>query len=134
MGVVSGLRSRVGARTARVAPVAVWSVAVVVASVVDPPSAASGPTPTLLGVALDKWVHLGTYGATAVLAGVALRAREARRLSLVVLYAVALGTTLELVQWTLPLRSFEVVDAVANGFGALLGTAAYRLDVARRGR
>jgi VanZ family protein len=132
MGLASGLQSRVGARAVRVAPVLAWSVAVVVASVVDPPSAV-GPTPALLGVALDKWLHFGTYGATAVLAGVAVRARDARGLLVAVGYAVALGTALELVQWTLPLRSFDLADAAANGLGALSGAVAYRLAVTRRG-
>lgn len=101
-----------------------WCLAVVVASVVDPPSgglAATGP----FGVGVDKWIHLGTYAVTAFLAGVAFRARGLRGLAGAVAVAVALGVGIELVQATLPARAFGVGDAAANALGAGGGAATY---------
>jgi VanZ family protein len=45
----------------------------------------------------------------------------------VALVAVAYGAGIELVQWTLPARSFDVADGVANAAGAAAGTVGWRL-------
>lgn len=108
----------------RAVPLVCWSVAVVAASVVDPPSgslAATGP----FGLGVDTWIHLGAYAATAFLAGVALRAREVRGLLVAVAVAVALGGAVELVQATLPARTDSVGDLLANAVGALAGVTVY---------
>ncbi|SFF86777.1 VanZ like family protein [Halopelagius inordinatus] len=113
-------------RLRRVAPVLCWSVAVVVASVVSPPSgglSTAGP----FGVGVDKWLHLGAYWGVALLAAVALRARGRRAFAAAVTVGVALGVSLELVQGTLPARSLDAADAFVNGVGALLGAATYAL-------
>lgn len=114
------------ARLRRAAPVLCWSVAVVAASVVTPPSgglSTAGP----FGVGVDKWLHLGAYWGVALLTAVALRARQRRAFAVAVTVAVALGVSLELVQGTLPARAFDAADAVVNGLGALLGATTYAL-------
>ncbi|SFR35555.1 VanZ family protein [Halogeometricum limi] len=122
--------SRPRSHLRRVGPVACWSLVVVVASVVSPPG--SGPAeatptalPTLLGVGVDKWVHLGAYATTAFLGADALRARDTASVALAAVAATALGGGVELVQASIPARSFSVADAVANAVGAALGAGAY---------
>ena len=54
--------------------------------------AGGGPTPTLLGVGLDKWQHLGGYAVLAVALGYALRAGDRPRVEgLVLAFTVTVG-------------------------------------------
>jgi VanZ family protein len=115
---------------ARYALFAFAAAAVFVASVVDPPTGgavtAVGSAPSPLGVPLDKWVHAATY---AVLAGLLCYATRARTTRAVLLAAVAVagyGFAIELVQATLPARTFEPADALANAAGAVLAALAWR--------
>lgn len=110
--------------------VAGFASAVFLASVVDPPTGAAGAAATVprpLGLPLDKWVHAGTY---AVLAGLLCRATDARTAWVVLLaagVAASYGAAIEVVQATLPARSFEVGDLVANAVGATLMGVAWRV-------
>jgi VanZ family protein len=113
--------------------VAGFAATVFVASVVDPPTAAAatstaaGGLPRPLGLPLDKWVHAGTY---AVLAGLLCRATDARAVRVVLLAALlaaTYGAAVEVVQATLPARSFEVGDLAANAVGATLAGVAWRV-------
>ncbi|SFR38306.1 VanZ like family protein [Halogeometricum rufum] len=101
-----------------------WCVAVVVASVIPAPTGGVA-SPGAFVVGLDKLVHFGAYGVTAFLAAFALGARDARGLAVAVLAAVALGGGVELVQTTLPTRTFGLGDLVANAVGALSGALVY---------
>lgn len=105
--------------------------AVLVASVVDPPTgtatAATAPRP--LGVPLDKWVHAGTYAVLAVLLCHATRARTTRAVLLAAAAVAAYGLAVELVQGTLPARSFELADAAANAVGAGVAALAWRVGL-----
>jgi len=75
--------------------------------------------PDLIG--LDKLEHLLVFAA---LAGLADFAFPRQRFGLnKALPLLAYGIAMELVQWTLPYRSFSVLDMVADGSGLLL----YRL-------
>jgi len=111
--------------------VAGFAAVVFLASVVDPPTGAAGrtavATPSLLGLPADKFVHAGTY---AVLAGLLYRATEPRAvwvLLLVAVVAASYGAAIEVVQATLPARSFEVGDLAANAVGATLAGVAWRV-------
>jgi VanZ family protein len=110
----------------RAAPVAAWSVVVVLASVAPPPAGGLS-TPGPLGVGADKWLHLGAYWITGLLAAAALRSRTRRALVLAATYGLCLGAGLELVQTALPARAFDLVDAADNALGSLLGAGTYRL-------
>ncbi len=85
-----------------------------------------GTTPTLLGVGLDKWQHLGGYAALAVVLGYALRAGDRPRTeTLVVAFAVTVGygVLIECLQLPLATRAFSVGDMLADALGAAVGTA-----------
>jgi VanZ family protein len=103
--------------------------AVLVASVVDPPTgtatAAAAPRP--LGIPLDKWVHAGTYAVLAVLLCHATRPRTNGAVLLAAVVVASYGFGIELVQATLPARSFELGDAVANAVGSGLAALAWRV-------
>ena len=107
--------------------------AVLVASVVDPPSgtAPAAAIPRPLSIPLDKWVHAGTYAVLAVLLCHATRARTTRAVLVAAVAVAAYGFAVELVQWTLPARSFELADAAANAVGSGLAALAWRLGLAR---
>jgi VanZ family protein len=117
---------RVTARTRHGLALSV-ALCVLLASVLDPPSSTSGPTPVVLGLGLDKYVHAAAYAGVAGSLAWARRAATPRALLLVALVAVAYGAGIELVQWTLPARSFDVADGVANAAGAAAGTVGWRL-------
>jgi len=77
------------------------AVAVFPASVVDSPAgttAAGGPAPRPLGLALDKWVHAGAYGVLAGPLCLATRARTTGAVLLAVLAVTAYGFGIELAQ------------------------------------
>lgn len=97
------------------------ALAVLVASVVDPPG--TGPTPTgpfgLLGA--DKYSHAAAYATVAWAFAWARRASTGRALLVVAAVAAAYGAGIELLQATIPARSFEIADGVANAVGAILG-------------
>jgi VanZ family protein len=105
-----------------------WLLVVLVAGVILVASlvpTGGGTTPTLLGVGLDKWQHLGGYAALAVVLGYALRAGDRPRTeTLVVAFAVTVGygILIECLQLPLASRAFSVGDMLANGVGAAVGT------------
>jgi VanZ family protein len=100
---------------------------VFLASVLDPPSTTSGPTPLVLGLGLDKYAHAAAYAGVAGSVAWARAAVAPRALLLVALVAAAYGASIELVQSTLPARSLDVADGMANAVGALLGALGWRL-------
>jgi VanZ family protein len=116
-------------RPARYAGAVAVALVVLYFSVLEPPS--DGVQVVIFGVGLDKWLHVLAYATLAGAlgyAGLATGERLDRRaLALVCLGAVAYGVGIELVQAMLPERGFSVVDMVANGIGAALGTAPWRL-------
>jgi len=102
---------------------------VVVASVVRPPAALGAD---VAGVGLDKWAHVA---GTAILAVAVAAARRAggRDLLVVAAAVVALGAAIEGVQAPLAHRTASLADAAANGVGAVLGVAGWRLAAADEG-
>lgn len=107
-------------------PVAV-AAAIVLASVVDP---AGGGSRVAVGpVGADKFVHATGYAVLTAALLVAGRPFEGRRragAALAVVLATALGAGLEVVQATLPARTFSVGDAAANALGALAAALLWR--------
>ncbi|MFD1514610.1 VanZ family protein [Halomarina rubra] len=134
-----GVRSVALAPRTRVASVGVVAVGILLASVVDPGSTgAAGSTPSFdppgpFGV--DKWVHAGSYAALALVATYALAAwtdvtRWGTLLAVVAVVALY-GVGIEVVQATIPARSFDLVDMAANATGALLAAAGWSLFAPR---
>jgi VanZ family protein len=122
------------------APVA-WAGFVLVASVVDP--SGGPPAGPVLGVPGDKVLHGLTYATLAAALAVGLATprlrdtapaplarlagrRPVRRVALLaVLVATAYGLAIEGIQYPLPYRTFELLDAAANAVGAVLGAAGW---------
>lgn len=105
-----------------------FGLAVLIASVVPIPGTAGGSVGTAfpLGVGLTDPFHLVGY---AVLAALVVRARgpSCGRLVAVIVavaVAVAVGFGVELVQATIPWRSFAWRDAAINAAGAVIGGVA----------
>lgn len=86
------------------------------------------PHPTFTG--WDKVVHLCMYAAlAAIMTGEYVwhhrwDAVPARRYIPIIVTASAYGLAIEGVQWLLPYRSAEWLDAAANATGAILGVVA----------
>lgn len=120
----------------RVLPVA-WAAFVLVASVTEP--SGGPPSPPVFGLPADKVLHGLTYAtlAAAVAVGLAtpslraavgapLRGRSRRRVALLaVVVATAYGLAIEGVQYPIPYRTFDLLDAVANAVGAVIGAAGW---------
>jgi len=102
---------------------------VVVASVVRPPAALGAD---VAGVGLDKWAHVAGTAVLAVAVAAARRA-EGRDLLVVAAAVVALGAAIEGVQAPLAHRTASLADAAANGVGAVLGVAGWRLAATDEG-
>ena len=104
----------------RFLPAVAFALLLLVVSLLPAPEAGR-PIPVLLGVALDKWVHAGSY---AVLAWLLARARGSRTLAAVVpvvALAACYGGGIELLQGLTPSRSLSGADAMANAIGAVVG-------------
>lgn len=117
-------RVSVLARPLRLAVAGGVALAILVASVVDPPGAGSPAAQPVAGIPLDKWLHALAYAGlatTLAYASVPERGRRLRVLVGVVLLAAGYGLGIELVQATLPYRSFDLLDALANTVGATVG-------------
>ena len=101
----------------RYVPAVAFAVLLLAVSLVPLPET-GGPTPAPLGIALDKWVHAGSYAA---LTGLVVWGRQRRGLPAVVAVAVLVvgyGVGIELLQSLVPTRDLSPLDAVANTVGA----------------
>lgn len=106
----------------RAVPAIVYASIVFAASVVNPPSGGQ-PTAGPFGlVGADKWVHAIAYAVLTVLLAYALWASTFRLLVVVAVVASVYGVGIELVQSTLPFRTFDRLDAVANTLGVLVAS------------
>lgn len=110
-------------RPVRVAGAAAVALAILFASVVDPPT--TGASPVILGVSKDKWLHALAYaGLASSLAYAGLPETdvpERRAVAAAFLLAVGYGVGIELVQSTLPYRAFDLLDVLSNAVGATVG-------------
>lgn len=75
----------------------------------------------ILGVGLDKWLHV--IGLCALSASLVLTTERLSWRGLVgaVLVAVAFGVAIELLQWPLPWRTASLADVLADALGAIAG-------------
>lgn len=106
----------------RAVPAIVYASIVFAASVVNPLSGGQ-PTAGPFGlVGADKWVHAIAYAVLTVLLAYALWASTFRLLVVVAVVASVYGVGIELVQSTLPFRTFDRLDAVANTLGVLVAS------------
>ncbi|MFC7045593.1 VanZ family protein [Halobacteriaceae archaeon GCM10025711] len=119
------VRRLVASRRVRFGLVVAYAAYLFVASVVDPPSNALSPAGPLGLVGLDKWLHAVAYAGLAFAVAYAILAHTPRDYLVVVLAAVAFGAGIEVVQYGLPERAFDVADMAANAVGAVLATACW---------
>ncbi|ELZ93125.1 VanZ family protein [Haloferax sulfurifontis] len=98
-----------------------YAFVVLVVSVVPTPPGSLTPMGPFGLVGLDKWVHAVGYAGLGFAVASAIRARGREEVAAAVVAAGAFGAGIELVQATLPYRSFGVADAGANLVGAALG-------------
>ena len=113
-----------GPKSRRYRPAIAFALLLLVVSLLPAPET-GGPTPELLGLALDKWVHAGSYAA---LTGLLLRGhgrREFVAVAALVALAVGYGGGIELLQGLVASRSLSVADMVANTAGAVLSGLAW---------
>lgn len=125
-------------RALRYGAVALVAGYILYASLLDPP--ATGPVRYgpfgVLGI--DKWLHALAYGGLATVVGYALAprtvpgVRRSRRevlrwLAVCVALAVGFGLAVEVAQYGLPERTFDLADLAANATGALVTTSAWYL-------
>jgi VanZ family protein len=108
-------------------PAVAWAAIVLVASLVDPPGAATPATGPLGVLSADKWQHGLGYAVLGGLVARAVNRPTASGLALAVGLAVAFGGCVELLQGVVPARTLSLADAGANAVGALLGVTAWRL-------
>ena len=113
---------------ARFSLVGAFTLAVVIASVMKAPAdpfAELGPL-GLFGV--DKWIHVGSYALLTFLLAYAYLANRVRVLVLVATISVLLGVGVELIQGTVPWRTMEFADVLANSVGTVIALALWRVS------
>ena len=78
---------------------------------------------------IDKWVHLVLFGGFTLFWLCAYPIRTIPRLLIMILVSVALGCFIEIMQGLLTFlgRSMELMDAVADAIGGLLGIGVFCL-------
>lgn len=78
---------------------------------------------------IDKWTHLVLFGGFTFLWLCARPERTAKWLTILFLISVALGSFIELMQGALSFlgRNMELLDAVADGIGGILGIGLFCL-------
>lgn len=116
----------------RAAGLAVAAAAVFAASVTDPSGAAAAGGRWFLGH--DGWLHAAGYAVLGLLAAATVGARRLGDVAVVVAIVAAYGAGIEVVQWFLPARRFELLDAAANAAGALVGAGAVAIGARLRER
>lgn len=98
--------------------------AVVVASLVHAPPAVAATGPLGL-VGVDKWIHAGSHAGIAVLFAFAALARTVPILVAIAVGSVLIGGGVELLQSTIPWRTTEFADVLANGAGTVVALAVW---------
>lgn len=106
--------------------VAVVAVGILWASVTRPTAVRDVLGPLGI-VGFDKWLHAVAYAVLAVVLGYALVEWDATVAAIgVLLAAMAFGLGVELLQSTIPYRTFSRWDLLANGVGATVVAVAWR--------
>lgn len=115
----------------RLWPAAGFAALLLVTSLLPVPESGGEQLPSLLGVALDKWVHGASYGLLTVLLAWGRRTRNVAVVAALAGLAVGYGTAIELAQGLVPSRGLSGTDMLANGVGAVVGAVVW---LARRSR
>ncbi|WP_257298328.1 VanZ family protein [Haloarchaeobius sp. FL176] len=118
-------------RAWRWGPAVGWATVVVVASLVDPPGAATATTGPFGVLPADKWQHGLGY---ALLGGLVARSfgRSTLRAALLAVgVVVAVGVGVEVLQSFVPWRTASLLDGTANAVGALVGVGGWQLAAKR---
>lgn len=131
---MQSLRHSLGEWPGRAVPAIVYAGIVFAASVVNPPSGGVPAVGPLGLVGADKWVHATAYAVLTVFLAYALRATTFRLLVAVAVVASVYGVGIELVQSTLPFRTFDRLDAAANTLGVLVAGVSLRVTSYCSGR
>lgn len=75
----------------------------------------------------DKWIHAGSYALITFLLAYAVLARSLPVLAAIALTSILLGIGVEFIQSTIPWRSKEFADMVANSVGAVVAVGLWRV-------
>ncbi|MBX0325377.1 VanZ family protein [Halomicroarcula sp. F13] len=121
-------------RFRRYAPAVAFAGLLLVTSLVPVPESGADAVPTLLGVALDKWVHAGSYGVLTTLLAWGRRTRTVAVVAALATLAVGYGAGIEFLQGLVATRDTSGADFLANAVGAGLagvGWLAVRDRIAR---
>jgi VanZ family protein len=109
-------------------PAIVWSLVILIATL-SPGKA----IPKVGFFQIDKVVHFFIFGILMFLSCYALKkthdytGKPVRFIRIALLYSLALGIVIELIQQYVPGRGPSVADVVANSIGVALGYGAFRL-------
>ncbi|QIO24075.1 VanZ family protein [Haloarcula sp. JP-L23] len=106
-------------------PAIAFAALLLVTSLVPVPGSGADAVPTLLGVALDKWVHAGSYGTLTVLLAWRQRTRTVTAVALLAALTVGYGAGIEILQGLVATRDTSGADFVANAVGAALASVAW---------
>ena len=98
-----------------------WWCALITVTVVSLQPNMGPPTTPLLGIGMDKFIHLGTY--LLLVAVPAVIFNSGRLIVLSVLLVATMSIGIEFAQNLVPGRLFSMGDVIANMTGVFLGTA-----------
>jgi VanZ family protein len=109
-------------------PAIVWSLVILIATLIP-----GKAIPKVGFFQIDKVVHFFIFGILMFLSCYALKkthdytGKPVRFIRIALLYSLALGIVIELIQQYVPGRGPSVADVVANSIGVALGYGAFRL-------
>jgi VanZ family protein len=106
--------------TRRYVPAGGFALLLLVVSLAPAPET-GGSMPQFFGIALDKWVHVGSYGTLTALLAWGRNSRTVAAVALVAALALGYSGGIELLQGLVPSRSPSVADMVANAVGVVGG-------------
>ena len=104
-----------------------FAMAVVLASMMHAPASVFAGTGPFDLVSVDKWIHFGSYAMVGMLIAYATSARTLAVFVAIAVVTICLGIGVELIQSTIPWRTMEAVDVVANTTGTVVGIAMWRI-------
>lgn len=113
-----------------------WAIVLAVAgtilyySILTPPGSGSFRTGPLGVFPYSNWLHFLAYGGLAVVLAYALHDSELpdwQVLAVVFAVSVGYGVAMELLQATVPSRTFDVMDVVINAIGAVVAVGCWQL-------
>lgn len=104
-----------------------FALAVVVASMMWAPAVPFAQQGPLGLVGFDKWVHFGSYAGIMFLFAWAFHAKSMGLLLAIAFATFLLGAGVELIQSTIPYRTMNAADVVANGAGVVFALGVWEV-------